>query len=92
LWTWYSPNDDGSNGVNARPVVFMESASSISEGGTSLALADYYDYQEFADPIPPETFLIELPPGFPTGGSSSAAEVAKPEPVDVMAEELVPVM
>lgn len=60
LWTWYSPMSDGSSGVHARPVVFMESASSISEGGTSLALADYYDYQQFADPIPPGMF--DIPP------------------------------
>ncbi|HST36355.1 MAG TPA: hypothetical protein VLK25_06975 [Allosphingosinicella sp.] len=65
LWTWYSPFPDGSNGRHARPVTFMESASSIAEGGTSLALADYYDYQEFADPIPPAMFNIPsicLPP------------------------------
>ncbi|MEA3008563.1 MAG: hypothetical protein QOJ91_255 [Sphingomonadales bacterium] len=70
LWTWYSRNNDGSNGVNARPVVFMESASSISEGGTSLALADYYDYKIFADPIPPGTFSIPVPSGLPITGST----------------------
>ncbi|MBL6430546.1 MAG: hypothetical protein HPM95_02270 [Alphaproteobacteria bacterium] len=43
LWTWYSLLP-GSDGTNARPVTFMESASNIAEGGTSLALADYYDY------------------------------------------------
>jgi hypothetical protein len=91
LWTWYSPFD-GTNGARARPVVFMESASSISEGGTSLALADYYDYQEFTDPIPPETFLIPLPPGFPTEGSSSPAELAKADPVGGMAEEPVEII
>jgi hypothetical protein len=57
LWTWYSPMP-GSNGARARPVTFMESASSISEGGTSLALADYYDYQEFAQPIDPSVFAV----------------------------------
>lgn len=60
LWTWYSPMSDGSSGLHAQPVVFMESASNISEGGTSLALADYYDYQQFADPIPPGIF--DIPP------------------------------
>jgi hypothetical protein len=36
----------------------MESASNISEGGTSLALADYFSYQEFADWLPPACFEI----------------------------------
>ena len=43
LWTWYSPFP-GSDGTQARPVTFMESASTIAEGGTSLALADYFQY------------------------------------------------
>ena len=45
LWTWYSPFP-GSDGSHSRPVTFMESASNIAEGGTSLALADYYAYAE----------------------------------------------
>jgi len=57
LWTWYSPFP-GSDGTHARPVTFMESASTIAEGGTSLALADYYEYIEFTGPIPPEIFAI----------------------------------
>ena len=49
LWTWYSPQD-GPTSSNCRPVTFMQSASQISVG-TSLALADYYDYQVFvSDP------------------------------------------
>ena len=56
LWTWYSPTS--SSGLEARPVTFMESASNISEGGTSLALADYFSYQEFADWLPPACFEI----------------------------------
>jgi hypothetical protein len=57
LWTWYSPFP-GSDGTHARPVTFMESASTIAEGGTSLALADYFDYKEFTQPIDPATFVI----------------------------------
>lgn len=57
LWTWYSvfPNSDGTHG---RPVTFMESASAIGVG-TSLALADYFDYQEFTTEIPPS--CLQLP-------------------------------
>ena len=57
LWTWYSPFP-GSDGSHARPVTFMESASTIAEGGTSLALADYFDYVELAEPIDPDCFAI----------------------------------
>ena len=60
LWTWYSPFA-GSNGSRARPITFMESASNIEEGGTSLALADYYDYREFSSPIPAKCFPIPDP-------------------------------
>jgi len=56
LWTWYSPFS-GSDGVHSRPVTFMESASNIVEGGTSLALADYYDYQEYKE-LPITSFLL----------------------------------
>lgn len=57
LWTWYSPFPD-SNGSHARPVTFMESASTIAEGGTSLALADYFDYIELTQPIDAGCFAI----------------------------------
>jgi hypothetical protein len=57
LWVWYSPFPDGSNGLHSRPVTFMESASQIGVG-TSLALADYSDYQEFAIPIDPTIFNL----------------------------------
>ena len=57
LWTWYSPFP-GSDGTHARPVTFMESASTIAEGGTSLALVDYFDYEELADPIDPSCYTI----------------------------------
>ena len=55
LWTWYSPNP-GSDGTVARPVTFMESASTIAEGGTSLALADYFDYAISPTPFPADYF------------------------------------
>lgn len=57
LWTWYSPFP-GSNGTHSRPVTFMESASNIAEGGTSLALADYFSYSEDLPEIPPDVFTI----------------------------------
>jgi hypothetical protein len=56
LWTWYSPFPD-SNGTAARPVTFMESASQIGVG-TSLALADYFGYFPFNEPIPPDVFAL----------------------------------
>jgi hypothetical protein len=57
LWTWYAllPN---STGREARPVTFMESASTIEEGGTSLALADYFSYCKFDRAIPDQFFEI----------------------------------
>jgi hypothetical protein len=57
LWTWYSPFP-GSDGTHSRPVTFMESASTIAEGGTSLALADYFDYKELTVEIDPGCFQI----------------------------------
>jgi len=57
LWTWYSPlNEDGSS---SRPVTFMQSQSGVNKG-TSLALADYFDYQEFDEWLDPVNF--EIPP------------------------------
>lgn len=57
LWTWYSPIG-GSDGSYARPVTFMESASQLGVG-TSLALADYFDYEEFPPgTIQPACFTI----------------------------------
>jgi hypothetical protein len=55
LWTWYSP-PPGSDGTQARPVTSMESASTIAEGGTSLALADYFDYAPSPSWFPPSYF------------------------------------
>lgn len=58
LWTWYQPVDG--DGVNSRPVTFMQSASGLGVG-TSLALADYFYFQPFAEPINPNFFNIPPP-------------------------------
>lgn len=55
LWTWYSPLDD--TGLSSRPVTFMQSQSGVS-AGTSLALADYFYYEDFASPIDPANFAV----------------------------------
>jgi hypothetical protein len=55
LWTWYSPLDG--SGASSRPVTFMQSQSGVGVG-TSLALADYCFYEEFAQPIDPQNFAI----------------------------------
>ena len=56
LWTWYSPLA-GSDGTQSRPVTFMQSQSGVGLG-TSLALADYYDHQDFSEPINPANFAV----------------------------------
>jgi hypothetical protein len=55
LWTWYAPQDK--TGTRSRPVTFMQSQSGVNLG-TSLALADYYYFQEFQQPIDPANFDI----------------------------------
>lgn len=55
LWTWYSPLN--SSGTSSRPVTFMQSQSGVGLG-TSLALADYFDYEEFTTQIPPCNFAV----------------------------------
>lgn len=57
LWTWYSPLN--SSGSESRPVTFMQSQSGVNVG-TSLALADYFDYEVFSNPIPACNF--DVPP------------------------------
>jgi hypothetical protein len=59
LWTWYAPTP-GSKGKHSRPITFMQSQSGVNVG-TSLALADYYYYQEFATPIDPSNFTVPGP-------------------------------
>ena len=58
LWTWYSPLT--ADGTSSRPVTFMQSQSGVSVG-TSLALADYFYYQQFDEPIDPSNFDIPAP-------------------------------
>lgn len=68
LWTWYAPVLPGT-GASSRPVTFMQSQSGVNVG-TSLALADYFDYEEFNSPIDPANFAI------PSQCSSSATDAA----------------
>lgn len=60
LWTWYAPFLPG-DGTRSRPITFMQSQSGVNEG-TSLALADYFYYQEYPPPpwLAPSNFA--LPP------------------------------
>ena len=55
LWTWYAPLN--TSGTESRPVTFMQSQSGVGVG-TSLALADYFFYQEYQQPIDPSNFDI----------------------------------
>jgi hypothetical protein len=55
LWTWYAPQN--ATGTESRPVTFMQSQSGVNVG-TSLALADYYFYKAFAQPIDPANFKV----------------------------------
>ena len=58
LWTWYSPLT--ADGTSSRPVTFMQSQSGVGVG-TSLALADYFYYDEFTEPIDPSNFNVPSP-------------------------------
>jgi hypothetical protein len=73
LWTWYSP-DPATNGLSATPLTFMESASAIGVG-TSLALADYFEYLPFSEPIP-ATYLA-LPSSCANVGACGGAAATK---------------
>jgi hypothetical protein len=55
LWTWYAPLD--ASGKSSRPVTFMQSQSGVGVG-TSLALADYFYYHAFEQPIDPSNFAV----------------------------------
>lgn len=58
LWAWYSPLN--ASGSSSRPITFMQSQSGVGVG-TSLALADYFAYEEYKEPIDPCNFT---PPPF----------------------------
>jgi len=55
LWAWYAPQNP--TGTQSRPITFMQSQSGVNVG-TSLALADYFYYQDFQQPIDPTNFDI----------------------------------
>jgi hypothetical protein len=55
LWTWYAPQNQ--SGTESRPITFMQSQSGVGVG-TSLALADYFYYENFRSPIDPANFRI----------------------------------
>src|ERR1700731_679356 len=56
LWTWYAPVPGG-DGTQSRPVTFMQAQSALGVG-TSLALADYFFYEEFTTPIDASNFDV----------------------------------
>ena len=68
LWTWYSPLSP--DGTLSRPVTFMQSQSGINLG-TSLALADYFTFEIFSQPIDPDNFTVP---------SACALAEAQPQP------------
>lgn len=56
LWTWQYPVD--ATGKVCRPVVFMQSSSALGKGA-SLALADYFYFQDYGTTdISPDFFAI----------------------------------
>jgi hypothetical protein len=55
LWTWYSPENP--DGTESHPVTFMQSQSGVGVG-TSLALADYFYYENFSRPLDPANFSV----------------------------------
>ncbi|OMQ09747.1 hypothetical protein [[Flexibacter] sp. ATCC 35103] len=76
LWTWYSPLN--ASGSSSRPVTFMQSQSGVGLG-TSLALADYFDYVEFTTPIPPCNFAVP-PTDFEVAADPAPNTPANPNP------------
>jgi hypothetical protein len=72
LWTWYAPQSP--DGRQSRPVTFMQSQSGVGVG-TSLALADYYFYEEFSQPIDPLNFNV--PPACANQGGGQKAKALK---------------
>lgn len=79
LWTWYSPQSE--DGGKSRPVTFMQSQAGVGVG-TSLALADYFYYEEFSNWIDPSNYALQLqaaPSGTPNTGSEAQAAHAEAE-------------
>ena len=76
LWTWYSPLNE--SGTSSRPVTFMQSQSGVGVG-TSLALADYFDYEEFETPIEPCNFAVP-PSDFTIAAKPALNTAANPNP------------
>ncbi|MGH8479460.1 MAG: hypothetical protein ACREXK_07785 [Gammaproteobacteria bacterium] len=74
LWTWYSPLTP--DGTQSRPVTFMQSQSGVGVG-TSLALADYFDYELFSEPIDPSNFAV---PSACTGQQQSRPQQDREQP------------
>ncbi|XP_066929808.1 uncharacterized protein [Clytia hemisphaerica] len=56
LWTWYDYTDFIQAKAAARPIVFMQSAPKF-ELGTSLALADFFDFHVLPDTVHSRTPL-----------------------------------
>jgi hypothetical protein len=76
LWTWYSPLN--ASGSSSRPVTFMQSQSGVGVG-TSLALADYFDYEEFVNPIEPCNFVVP-PCDFTVAAKPNPSTQTNPNP------------
>ena len=75
LWTWYAPQN--ATGTESRPITFMQSQSGVNVG-TSLALADYFYYQNFVQPINPANFEIPYPCSRLGGPSASGGKRDRP--------------
>ena len=58
LWTWYDYTEYSEEKGPARPITFMQSASTLGEG-TSLALADYFDYFQLEEDVHIHTRYLE---------------------------------
>lgn len=50
LWTWYDYTEFSEGQGPARPITFMQSASTIGKG-TSLALADYFQFHQLGEDV-----------------------------------------
>jgi len=80
LWTWYAPQNE--DGTESRPITFMQSQSGVNVG-TSLALADYFYYQNFSQPIDPSNFNIP-PACAPAAPARTRAAAKTPRVVNAL--------